>query len=315
MLSADARATYERFSRAWWQVTGTAPTEEGLAGFSAGWALFHDVLPGAGPLTAASIAATARALDLPRGSLPNGAGLHFSVRCSHARPEHAGRGGDLAVAGRAPQRHGVAAGGRHRQPRADPTAGVIGARAAGRDRAPALVAAVGCAALGRALLGGTAPAGSVPGAVLFLVTLAAVVVLAGIELTPVPWGGVAAGLVAGAALVALSLVGVTVMVGPRAPAATLAWWVPLVSLVAALEELVFRGVLFEMVRDRSGATVALAVTTVLFALIHVPLYGIGALPIDVCVGVFLGCLRIATKGVTAPLVAHVVADLATGWVG
>lgn len=78
VLSPDARATYERFSRAWWETTETAPTEEGLAGFSAAWALFHDVLPRAGTLTAASIAAAARALDMPRGSLPNGAGIQFS---------------------------------------------------------------------------------------------------------------------------------------------------------------------------------------------------------------------------------------------
>ena len=78
VLTPAARVTYQRFSRAWWQATGGAPTEEGLAGFSAAWALFHDVLPHAGPLTAASIAATARSLDMPRGSLPNGAGLQFS---------------------------------------------------------------------------------------------------------------------------------------------------------------------------------------------------------------------------------------------
>ncbi len=78
VLTPDARATYERFSRAWEQVTGAAPTEEGLAGFTAGWALFHDVLPHAGPLTAASIAAAARAVDMPRGTLPNGAGIQFS---------------------------------------------------------------------------------------------------------------------------------------------------------------------------------------------------------------------------------------------
>ena len=79
VLTPDARSTYERFSRAWWQVTGTAPTEEGLAGFSAAWALFHDVLPHAGTFSAGSIASAARALDMPRGSLPNGAGIQFST--------------------------------------------------------------------------------------------------------------------------------------------------------------------------------------------------------------------------------------------
>ena len=57
------------------------PTEEGLSGFSAAWALFHDVLPEAargGALDAQAIAAAARSVDLPTGSLPNGAGLRFS---------------------------------------------------------------------------------------------------------------------------------------------------------------------------------------------------------------------------------------------
>jgi len=79
VLTPDARATYERFSRAWEQTTGEAPTEEGLAGFSAAWALFHDVMPRAAGSSAASIASAARALDLPLGSLPNGAGVRFST--------------------------------------------------------------------------------------------------------------------------------------------------------------------------------------------------------------------------------------------
>ncbi len=79
VLSADARATYERFTRLWQQTTGTAPTEEGLAGFTAAWALFHNVLQHTARLDASSIAATARTLDIPRGSLPNGAGLQFST--------------------------------------------------------------------------------------------------------------------------------------------------------------------------------------------------------------------------------------------
>jgi branched-chain amino acid transport system substrate-binding protein len=78
VLTPSARATYERFSRMWEQTTGGPPTEEGLAGFSAAWALFRDVLPHGGALDANSIAATARTLDIPRGSLPNGAGIQFS---------------------------------------------------------------------------------------------------------------------------------------------------------------------------------------------------------------------------------------------
>jgi branched-chain amino acid transport system substrate-binding protein len=57
-------------------------SEEALAGFTAAWALFHYVLPATdstSELTAEGVAGAARALDLPEGSLPNGAGLRFST--------------------------------------------------------------------------------------------------------------------------------------------------------------------------------------------------------------------------------------------
>ncbi len=63
-------------------VQAAGPTEEGLSGFAAAWPLVHDVLPDAargGALSPDSIAAAARALDLPTGALPNGAGLRFSA--------------------------------------------------------------------------------------------------------------------------------------------------------------------------------------------------------------------------------------------
>jgi branched-chain amino acid transport system substrate-binding protein len=76
-LSAEAQALYQRFSQVWQQRTGRPPSEEGISGFSAAWALFHSVLPSAARLDAAGIVAAARAVDLPDGSLPNGGGLHF----------------------------------------------------------------------------------------------------------------------------------------------------------------------------------------------------------------------------------------------
>ncbi|TMG24139.1 MAG: amino acid ABC transporter substrate-binding protein [Chloroflexi bacterium] len=116
-LSGAARATYDRFASAWtvgaapaspksgyrgdgsgygsgggseYTITGpteagtpaAGPTEEGLSGFSATWPLVHEVLPAAlarGDLGPAGIATAARGLDLPEGSLPNGAGLRFST--------------------------------------------------------------------------------------------------------------------------------------------------------------------------------------------------------------------------------------------
>jgi membrane protease YdiL (CAAX protease family) len=193
---------------------------------------------------------------------------------------------------------------------------VIIARPMAVRRAPALAIAVGIAAAMRTVAGGPTPAASAPAALLFTVLLAAAAVWGGTRLRALSWRGVAPGVAGGAALVALALVGVpAVVVGPRAMGSTLLWWAPLVTMVATAEELVLRGVLFEALGVRFGDAVAVAVTAVLFALIHLPLYGVPALPIDLCAGVFLGCLRVASGGVTAPLVAHVLADLSTGWLG
>jgi branched-chain amino acid transport system substrate-binding protein len=114
-LDADAAAAYARFATAWgaaprptggdgyvsgdtygsseYTIHGPAEdataeqSEEALAGFSAAWALFRHVLPtvrtaggaAAAELDVAAVAAAARAVDLPDGSLPNGAGLRFSA--------------------------------------------------------------------------------------------------------------------------------------------------------------------------------------------------------------------------------------------
>ena len=81
-LDASALALYQRFAAAWTSATGRVPSEEGIAGFSAAWVLFHDVLRTSPPTTSA-IAATARALDLPQGNLPNGAGVRFAADSAH----------------------------------------------------------------------------------------------------------------------------------------------------------------------------------------------------------------------------------------
>lgn len=126
---------------------------------------------------------------------------------------------------------------------------------------------------------------------------------------------------------ALGLAGAAVLVVPWASAAPvipfaagqhlgpLLVWTPLVALVAVTEEIALRGVLFGALLDAGGAPLAIAVSSIVFALMHVPLYGWGALPLDLAAGVLLGGLRLLSGGVTAPAVAHVLADLAGGWLG
>ncbi|MDQ4143255.1 MAG: ABC transporter substrate-binding protein [Actinomycetota bacterium] len=54
-----------------------------LAGFSAGWALFHHVLPRAAAQTPDAVAEAARTVRLEAGALPNGSGLSFSSSKDH----------------------------------------------------------------------------------------------------------------------------------------------------------------------------------------------------------------------------------------
>lgn len=90
-------------------------------------------------------------------------------------------------------------------------------------------------------------------------------------------------------------------------------WATIVSAVAIAEEVLLRGVLFSLLQRLGGVITAVAATSILFALLHVPLYGWSALPLDLAVGVWLGGLRVITGTVTAPAVAHTLADLATWW--
>lgn len=106
-LGPDAAAAYARFATDWAKVAAEAggsgdstgdrygdaeytihgpdedataeESEEALAGFTAAWALFRHVLPAASGFDQAAVAAAARSIDLPEGSLPNGAGLRFSA--------------------------------------------------------------------------------------------------------------------------------------------------------------------------------------------------------------------------------------------
>jgi branched-chain amino acid transport system substrate-binding protein len=78
-LNDVGRAIYSRFASAYRREFGSDPTEESLAGFSAAWTLFHDVMSRSRDLGASSMAVAARGLDLPAGTLANGAGVQFAT--------------------------------------------------------------------------------------------------------------------------------------------------------------------------------------------------------------------------------------------
>jgi membrane protease YdiL (CAAX protease family) len=153
-----------------------------------------------------------------------------------------------------------------------------------------------------------------PAGVVFAVALLVVAAAAAWRPGRPTFAAAGVGALGGGALVGawlLSHSGPGVHVAPLDSA--LALWTPVVALVAVAEEVALRGALFSAVRSWCGDGAALAVTTILFAAMHVPLYGIGSLPLDLAVGFLLGSLRIVSGGVLAPAVAHVIADLAGGW--
>jgi branched-chain amino acid transport system substrate-binding protein len=91
-LRADARALLERANASYFAEWDEYMSPAALAGFSAAWAFFTEVLPNAASFTPADVADAARRADLPPGSLPNGSGLRFGA------PGTADAGDNLAAA-------------------------------------------------------------------------------------------------------------------------------------------------------------------------------------------------------------------------
>jgi len=181
-------------------------------------------------------------------------------------------------------------------------------------RAAACLAAIALAVALRQATGGGDPAASLPAALVFAGALLAVALATGWRVTGPGRTSTALGVAGGAVLVGAWL-GVRGIAGIHlAPASSaMALWTPIVVAVAVAEEVALRGALFEAVRAVGGDGPALLTTTLVFALIHLPLYGTGALPLDLAAGLLLGGLRIVSGGVLAPAVAHVIADIAGGW--
>jgi len=172
----------------------------------------------------------------------------------------------------------------------------------------AVAAAVRAAANGHSALTGFATGGA------FGILLVAVAVFAGWRPARPRPSSLLIGLLGGGVIVATAqlahpVVGAVVGMRPE----PFAVWVFVTALVVMGEEAVLRGALFRATEVAAGPIAAVAVTSIAFALIHVPLYGWQVVPLDLGVGIWLGGLRLATGGIAAPVVAHLVADLSTWW--
>jgi membrane protease YdiL (CAAX protease family) len=125
---------------------------------------------------------------------------------------------------------------------------------------------------------------------------------------------IGAGLAVGIVLVALALLLGRDELPALRPAVPFLPWLAVTGLVATAEEVVLRGALFDVTERIGGPATAILVTSLAFAIMHVPFYGPHVLLLDLGVGLALGGLRLLTGGVRAPAVAHVVADVATWWI-
>jgi len=183
----------------------------------------------------------------------------------------------------------------------------------------ALFVALGCTLLAsRAWLGPLAPparaglyllvfAAMLSGSLLMPATRAPLLALGGTDRERRARGAalpVAFVLAAGLVTIALA----AVVAGTPVPLPVAAWTLPLSLLAAVAEEALFRRVAYGQLL-RWGALVAVVGAAFLFAIVHVPLYGVAALPVDLGAGLVFGWQRWASGTWTVPAATHAAANL------
>jgi membrane protease YdiL (CAAX protease family) len=85
-------------------------------------------------------------------------------------------------------------------------------------------------------------------------------------------------------------------------------WAALAAIIATVEEIAIRGALYRRWAEEFGPVAAIVAGAIVFAMIHLPRYGWGAMPLDAAVGLALGGLRALTGRVMPAAVAHTIAD-------
>ena len=179
-----------------------------------------------------------------------------------------------------------------------------------RPSAAATAAAGGCALLVLRpvlLRDGAHPTATL--AALFLLLLAV-----GWAWPRVSGGRASASVSAGAALAPVVAVGVGAFVlgrlvgGGHAPQPLALRVVALGSLAAVAEEAFFRRLVYDALLP-GGAALAVGGSALLFALVHVSVYGFWVLPIDLAAGLVLSWQRWASGSWAAPAATHVLANV------
>lgn len=106
----------------------------------------------------------------------------------------------------------------------------------------------------------------------------------------------------------LAAVGVAFALGRPVAAPYVMVALPLSLLAAVAEEALFRRAAYGAL-ERYGALVAIGATAIAFALVHVPLYGVAAFPVDLGAGLLLSWQRWASGTWTVPAATHAAANL------
>lgn len=99
-----------------------------------------------------------------------------------------------------------------------------------------------------------------------------------------------------------------VVAGRPVPWPASEWALPLSTLAAVAEEALFRRAGYAAL-SRLGPVVAIAGTAGLFVLVHLPAYGVAALPVDLGAGLLFGWQRWASGTWTVPAATHAAANL------
>lgn len=164
----------------------------------------------------------------------------------------------------------------------------------------------------RTRMGGLSVGHSPVAGLVFALCLATLALTAGLN-TLVSRKIVVWGLV-GAAVLCLPVI-ISKLVGANQPVpeGNYFFWSLVVSAVAISEEAFLRGALYATVENWHGEALAIIVSAAAFALLHIPLYGMRSLPLNIVVGLWLGTVRATSGSWTAPAITHTVADLAAWW--
>jgi membrane protease YdiL (CAAX protease family) len=96
--------------------------------------------------------------------------------------------------------------------------------------------------------------------------------------------------------------------GPPVPAPWGPGALPVAVVAAVAEEALFRRTAYARVA-RFGPAVAVAATAIAFALVHLPAYGVAALPVDLGAGLLLSWQRWASGTWLVPAATHSVANV------